>query len=270
MPHKFKDNIQLLSKSKELNEITKEWVFLRKEVLLDKTGICICCHKIKYVYYYLNIFNGNIIQIGKNCMNKYINLEIKENNTMKYIRVLRDNNILGKYKNISDLLEYEKDIRENIMSKIIKDINESNTILELDSIFLELTKLLNLMQSNNKFSYFLENKINEIDEKKNSIMEKERIYEEEKQRKHEAEIKRLLREENNRIFKAKEREKKDRNDRKEIKQKAENERLQREKSNKKEEKIIDIKKLDYINNLFDSFEKCKKELEEQKEKLESQ
>ena len=91
------------------------------------------------------------------------------------------------YKNISDVLEYEKDIRENIENKINEDINKSNTIAKLDNVLEDVMYLLGLIRRENKLMIFLEDKVSEINDKKAMIVEEERKRKEELERRIEAE-----------------------------------------------------------------------------------
>jgi hypothetical protein len=177
--HKFITNIKQLSESQDDNEVSKEWEYYKDETLATVSGKCICNHKVKYVYYYVNILNGNIIQVGDVCRKKYIELEDVERHSMIYIKdALMDIKDVGKYGNITDVLEYENDIRTKVMQKIIKDIDTENTISKLDKVLEDVKCLADIILGTNSMSIFLKENIKKINDKKQSILEEERIKKE--------------------------------------------------------------------------------------------
>ena len=174
--HKFIINIKQLSESQDDNEVAKEWEYYKNETLATVSGKCICNHKVKYVYYYVNILNGNIIQVGDICRKKYIELEDIERYNMIYIKdTLIDIKDLGNYGNITDVLEYENDIRTKIMQKIIKDIDDANTISKLDKVLEDVKCLADIILGTNSMTIFLKENIKKIADKKQSIIEAQQI-----------------------------------------------------------------------------------------------
>ena len=70
MPYRFNQVIVHFSESPILNQAIKEWRLLSVNGLRMTQTACICSHLITLAYYVRNIFNGNILQIGGDCLIK--------------------------------------------------------------------------------------------------------------------------------------------------------------------------------------------------------
>jgi len=194
--HKFIINIKQLSESQDINDIAEEWEFYKQVVLPEKTGRCICNHTVKKINKYVNKLNGKIIDVGEVCSKKYIELEDKEKVRMKYVKEILGNiKVFGEYKNITDVLEFENEIRTAIMEKILKDITNANTIISLNSILEDVKCLSDIIQGINEMSMFLKDSIKKIKDKKECILEEERLNRE-KERIQEEERKRINKQNN--------------------------------------------------------------------------
>jgi hypothetical protein len=71
MPYRFNQVIVHFSESPILNQAIKEWRLLSVNGLRMTQTACICSHLITLAYYVRNIFNGNILQIGGDCLIKF-------------------------------------------------------------------------------------------------------------------------------------------------------------------------------------------------------
>lgn len=193
--YNFDENIRKLSENTNQEDVRLEWKFYKQTK--NEKGRCICNHTLRAcINYYVNILNGNMIQLGSSCMNKFKDIynvdeelndecEIEKKRYVGFVlKFIKSDN---EYKNIADVLEYEKDIRENIENKINDDIIKSNTIDKLDMVLEDVMYLMDLIRRENKLMIFLESKINEINKKKTMIMEDERKRKEELERRIEAE-----------------------------------------------------------------------------------
>jgi len=61
---------RILECSNEKEDVKKaidEWDFLEKVDYIECVGFCICSRKLKYVNFYYNIINSNVIQMGGTC-----------------------------------------------------------------------------------------------------------------------------------------------------------------------------------------------------------
>jgi hypothetical protein len=71
MPYQFNRVILHYSESPVLTEAIREWRLSSVNGLRTIQTVCICSHMITLAYYVRNIFNGNILQIGGDCLAKF-------------------------------------------------------------------------------------------------------------------------------------------------------------------------------------------------------
>ena len=71
MPYRFNQTILRFSESSVPSEAIKEWRLSSVNGLRMNQTVCICSHFITLAYYVRNIFNGNILQIGGDCLIKF-------------------------------------------------------------------------------------------------------------------------------------------------------------------------------------------------------
>ena len=164
------DKIFELSKTKVKEELKYEWRFLFKEESDSKDKLCICQHKIKYSYVYVNLLTGNIIRVGSTC---------RKNLELKYPKIDDDlikclNGDVGEYGIIGDALVLSEDLRKVVIDHYQKkywgETNVENLrfvvrkIEELISIYrkkqIDTTKLLDLLEKiNSKIIRLIKEKI---------------------------------------------------------------------------------------------------------------
>lgn len=66
--YKFEEHLIKKSRSKDFKNAVEEWVFIKNDEQTPGTIPCICSNNnIKYIYYFFNIINGNMVSVGKNC-----------------------------------------------------------------------------------------------------------------------------------------------------------------------------------------------------------
>jgi hypothetical protein len=64
------------SDSIDINEAIDEWIYDIKPV--DETDQCICTHAIQQNFYIINTINNNRLIIGSDCINKFLNENVKD------------------------------------------------------------------------------------------------------------------------------------------------------------------------------------------------
>lgn len=73
-PIKRQEVLLAHSVSKDPILALKEWRYYK---YLYREGFCICSHKSDNLYYIKNRFNGNILSIGPNCIDKVLEPDLK-------------------------------------------------------------------------------------------------------------------------------------------------------------------------------------------------
>jgi len=181
---KFNENIMALSYAKDMAQLNTEWIQLGYEEHDDNLTQCICEHKIKYMYRYLNIKTGHMINVGSECVKK-----LRLNNCRNAKSIFRDyiSGIPGEYECISDLIKYSVAnwalFLQNIKDKVKLEWNNTNGLIELDKI-IQMLSLRNI--SCEEIVQIMHKVSNEI-KKKEETLERIRKYKEETEKKRLAE-----------------------------------------------------------------------------------
>lgn len=142
--YKFNTNLLDLSKSNDLEIAKTEWLEIYTEQRTDKSGLCICQHKIKNIIFMYNIFTKFTICVGTNCCKKF-NFKINKlnNNIFKNIMVKMIKN--SDYKIINNIIEYTQDIELELIKCIRNEYNNN------------ISKLENLKELNNEIKMLIDN-----------------------------------------------------------------------------------------------------------------
>lgn len=129
MKYKFNENLLKLSKNKNLEFAKTEWREIYRESRTEKTGLCICQHRLKNIIYMYNIYTKYTITVGSDCCKKFNLQLVKLDNTILK-NVIGQMLVRGEYEyNIIDnILEYTNDI-QNQLIKYIRNIYENEKIL---------------------------------------------------------------------------------------------------------------------------------------------
>jgi hypothetical protein len=176
--YNFDKNIKELSTTDKLEDISKEWLYIRDE---KDEGKCICNKKINHKFYYYNEKTDKFITIGEVCRKK-LSLE-RANRKVNYSEGIKKvvNRLLNKsepiFEGIIDLMKYSEDNRIRLVECIMDMIEEEYNKDELDEILTQI----NLLVKNDKikedeiFMSKLEEIIKKIEDKLNKIRYKEYI-----------------------------------------------------------------------------------------------
>jgi hypothetical protein len=122
--YKFDAHFLKLSRSDDLHMAKTEWRIIYREEREERTGLCICQHKIKNIIYMYNIFTKYTISVGSTCYKK-INCEIINFNNSIFRNVMNKMIRKGKYKIINNILEYTNNIQAQLI-KYIKNKYKKN------------------------------------------------------------------------------------------------------------------------------------------------
>jgi hypothetical protein len=187
---KFNENIMALSYTKDMANLNTEWIQLAYEEHDDNSRQCICEHKIKYMYRYLNTKTGHMINVGSECVKK-----LRLNNCRNAKSIFRDyiSGIPGEYECIGDLIKYSLAnwalFLQNIKDKVKLEWNNTNGLIELDKIIQMLTLRNISCEEIVQIMHKVSNEIKKKEEASERIRkhmeetEKKRLYEEEQQKK---------------------------------------------------------------------------------------
>ena len=180
--YKFENNLLKLSINTSIDGALIEWNEIYKEKRDEKSGLCICQHKIKNIYFMYNKLTKNTITVGTDCYKKF---GFKKNGVIKnpiFYNVIKNILQKGEYEIIEDIVSYVNKI-EDLLIKYIK--NEYVNIINKHPIKLykleELIKNIEDLINEYDIQYLL-NIFNEIKEKLNKEqlkkLEKERLEKE--------------------------------------------------------------------------------------------
>jgi hypothetical protein len=196
---KFNENIIALSYAKDMTQLNTEWIQLEYKEHDDNSTQCICEHKIKYIYRYLNTKTARMINVGSECVKK-----LRLNNCRNAKSIFRDyfSGIKGEYECIGDLIKYSDAnwalFLQNIEDKVKLEWNNTNGLIELDKI-IQMLSLKNIScQEIVEIMHKVSDELERIRKYKEET-EKKRLAKEEQQKKEEEE-----RKENERIRREKE------------------------------------------------------------------
>lgn len=120
--YNFIENILKLSETCNQDEIRKEWVFILKTCDSSQASRCVCNHRVKYISHYINIINGNCINVGSKCKKRLALNEASSNN--RIIRYIYENIGDYTYTKISDVLAHSNNSQEKILEYIRYQIKE--------------------------------------------------------------------------------------------------------------------------------------------------
>ena len=150
MTYKFKSNLLDASYSSNYDIALQEWKEVKIEKREEIDRVCICTRKIKNVHHMFNSENGNMIQIGFTCFEKFSMKKIKiSNNTVQNVCL----NFLSNSEYISDfdieeqLKIYMKQFIESLSNltdkklfELLNDLEEIKSKYEINSIILKLNQ----------------------------------------------------------------------------------------------------------------------------------
>lgn len=178
----FDINIKKVSESKNLDILINEWV--KYEPMFDTEqeikGQCICNRYIKYINYFYNKINGNIIMVGDTCKVKLKFKDTIDEDDNKYVKMIISKG-KGTYKNISDIMDYNIDVLQQVMALITYDVELTNGIENINKLLDTLNKLISIQQilvKNKDFYDFIKCKIIILEERKQIIEEELKLDEE--------------------------------------------------------------------------------------------
>ncbi len=139
--HKFDINLLKLSESNVLQIAKTEWHKIYTEQREERTGLCICQHKLKNITYMYNIVTKHTIIVGTGCCKKFNFGKISLGNNM-FKTVIQRAIERGEYKIIDNILEYTFDIQTQLIAYIRKEYEDNITNLkELTNIIIHIHKL---------------------------------------------------------------------------------------------------------------------------------
>ena len=176
----FDINIKKVSESTNLDILINEWI--KYEPMFDTEqeikGQCICNRYIKYINYFYNKINGNIIMVGDTCKSK---LKFKDtaDEDDKYVKMIISKG-KGIYKNINDIINYNIDVVQQVMALITYDVELTNGIKNINKLLDTLNKLISIQQilvKNKDFYDFIKCKIIILEERKQIIEEELKLDE---------------------------------------------------------------------------------------------
>jgi len=231
--YNFENNLLKLSLNQDINYALLEWDYIYNDICNEKSGLCICQHKIKNIYFMYNKLTNNMINVGSNCYKKFGFKKNKKINNPIFYNVIKNIFQKGEYEIINDLNNYVNKVEELFIKYIT---NEYNIIINKYPIKLDkLEELLNNIDNliNEYNIQYLTSIFNEIKEKINKL-KKETLEKLEKERLEKLEKERLERERLERERLEKERLERERLEKERLeKERLEKERLERDKLNNK-------------------------------------
>ena len=139
--YKFNKNFLKLSKSKDIEIAKTEWREIYTENRKEKTGLCICQHKLKNIIYMYNIVTKHTISVGTKCFKKFELKIIKINNILE--KVISKMLINGEYKIINNILEYANDIKTQLIKHIRNEYKNMTNLEELKNFNNDIKILIN-------------------------------------------------------------------------------------------------------------------------------
>lgn len=167
---KFTDNILELSRTEDIEEVKKEWKFVRKYESPFRDKRCLCHSTIKNQFYFVNKFTAKIIAVGETCAVIFQQISKRRYippryNTSRYITDL--NEILGdKELPIEiDLTEYCIENYHRIIELYKERIDKlpfCNTVLDDYSLYLNI-EWKDLFNINPLLEYIEEKKLELIE-----------------------------------------------------------------------------------------------------------
>lgn len=162
--YNFDKNLIKASYNKNIYGAKKEWVVVGKTIKDDKSGLCLCQHKVKHITYMYNELTKHTIIVGSTCSKKF-----EMNNMLLPNRIFRDillkNLEKGDYEVIDNIIRYSNSIEEQFINYFETKIENNNNKNELTQIKKEIKELID----NNKLIYLsciydiVSNKINKVD-----------------------------------------------------------------------------------------------------------
>jgi len=156
-PDRFNSIIRHFSKNKDLENPISEWVIIGCEYTNNTqnkyTSKCICSQSIKNEFFIQNIYNGNILVVGSDCINKVSNkLALDINNFEKFVKKIIiecksckiNNHVNNIYDNLckncydifnnSNNLEYSKNLDDNLNENNLDNDNLNENNLDNDNL----------------------------------------------------------------------------------------------------------------------------------------
>ena len=191
----FDINIKLVSESKDLDILISEWEQYKPlfDTIQEIKGRCICNRYIKYINYYYNKINGNIIMVGDTCKKK-LKLKNDTEDENKYIKEIISKG-KGVYKSISDIIDYNTDVLLQVMALITHDVLLTNGIENITKLLAILNKLFSInkiLEKYKDFYDFLKCQIIILEDRKESIEEENKYFLEEERKTQELEAQKKL------------------------------------------------------------------------------
>lgn len=187
MKYKFNENLLKLSKNKNLELAKTEWREIYRENRTEKTGLCICQHRLKNIIYMYNIYTKYTITVGSDCCKKFNLQLVKLDNTILK-NVIGQMLVRGEYEIINNILEYTNDI-QNQLIKYIRNIYENEKILakiqKLHSdigILIKDYDLTYLQDIYDEINNFIINEMNAKERERIDLQEKQRIEHDENEK----------------------------------------------------------------------------------------
>ena len=142
--YNFVNNALEKSKTNNIKNLPKEWIFICRFSYREKDGQCICCRKIKHCNMYYNKFTKNWIIVGDKCKND-LSLSKKKGYLSDIFRnIIRVKGVKGEYVEITDLNKY----CENVKKIFIEKCFENNKFDNLHLILKDLENMFPIHQSN--------------------------------------------------------------------------------------------------------------------------
>jgi len=182
----FEKNILVLSRTKNIEELPKEWFFVSSYE--NGNGHCICNRKIKIINFFVNIETGHTIQAGSGCC-KHLKLETNASHDNILVNLLKEYS--AEYENIFDLLRYSEKMRENIIQHFssmfqnlpVNQIITSNSFIIIEvnrKILVNIRDILNTYTKNNIQCDKLEGLYKKWNDYNNTLVEQEVIFKQKK------------------------------------------------------------------------------------------
>ena len=146
----FYPNLIQASESKTCDEAIKEWKILVKiEFKKDNKQKCICGTKNiwRNVFICMNVKNGNLINVGSDCIKKFEE-KLKKTKNKLFNNFINDFN--NEFEEIDDMDEYLKNVRKNFLIYLKNKIEEINNIIKLKLFSNELEGIILFLKKENR------------------------------------------------------------------------------------------------------------------------
>lgn len=140
-PHKFGEHLLQLSEGVTIETAIPEWEEVTRMKKEDKSGVCICQHRIQHIVYMFNTKTGYTISVGMGCLQKFkLHAPKMEKSVFqtKLVGFLQR----GEYAIIENLIQYSKEVEKEMVDHFVDAIEIGNSVWSLESLLTEIQSLI--------------------------------------------------------------------------------------------------------------------------------